>query len=106
MHCSRCENEAKPGQRYCRTCHAAYMRTWRPRHSDLLPLARKKAICRAYANVYQKRGKLIPVGCSVCGAKAEKHHESYEKPLDVTWLCRLHHMEEHGVKYTNNSGVL
>jgi ribosomal protein S27AE len=34
--------------------------------------------------------------CSKCGEKiAEKHHHDYSKPLDVTWLCRKCHMQEH-----------
>lgn len=23
------------------------------------------------------------------------HHKDYDKPLEVTWLCRRHHMLEH-----------
>jgi hypothetical protein len=34
--------------------------------------------------------------CSICGApKAEKHHKNYDAPLDVVWLCRKHHKEQH-----------
>lgn len=27
--CSKCPNPAKPNQRYCKECHAEYMREWR-----------------------------------------------------------------------------
>jgi hypothetical protein len=30
-----------------------------------------------------------------CGARAEMHHPDYAKPLDVVWLCRVHHRELH-----------
>lgn len=33
--------------------------------------------------------------CEVCGAKAQSHHENYDRPLDVTWLCALHHRRRH-----------
>lgn len=34
--------------------------------------------------------------CEVCGAtRAEAHHEDYDRPLDVRWLCHRHHMELH-----------
>lgn len=34
--------------------------------------------------------------CEVCGAKkVEAHHSDYSKPLDVRWLCRMHHREHH-----------
>ena len=42
-------------------------------------------------------GKLAPEPCEVCGvASAQAHHDDYSKPLDVRWLCRLHHLAEHG----------
>lgn len=34
--------------------------------------------------------------CFICGNKAsEAHHEDYELPLDVLWLCKKHHAERH-----------
>lgn len=35
--------------------------------------------------------------CVVCGdTKVEAHHDDYYKPLEVTWLCKKHHLERHG----------
>lgn len=34
--------------------------------------------------------------CEVCGdPKSEAHHDDYDRPLDVTWLCRAHHRAVH-----------
>ena len=34
--------------------------------------------------------------CKVCGdKKVDMHHEDYTKPLDVVFLCRVHHTEVH-----------
>lgn len=81
---------------YCHSCHAEYMRKTRPKHSALTSEQRKKANARAYANVYQRRGKLVPQPCERCGvADTQKHHEDYSKPLKVRWLCRPCHLLEH-----------
>lgn len=80
---------------YCWECHAAYMRRTRPKHSELTAEARKKANARSYANVYQRRGKILPMQCCKCGADAEKHHPDYEKPVEVVWLCRECHIKHH-----------
>jgi hypothetical protein len=40
-------------------------------------------------------GKLKKEGCSVCGVKAHAHHENYDNPLEVTWLCAVHHSQRH-----------
>lgn len=83
-------------KRLCRSCAAAYMRGHRPRHTELTEAQRLRENARSYANVYQKRGKLLPHPCESCHAPiAEKHHDDYAKPLDVRWLCRRCHLSEH-----------
>jgi len=43
-----------------------------------------------------KNGELIRQACGVCGnEKVHAHHEDYDKPLDVVWLCHKHHMKLH-----------
>lgn len=42
-------------------------------------------------------GRLTPQPCEVCEDNpTEAHHDDYSKPLDVRWLCRVHHLEFHG----------
>jgi len=96
--CSHCGGERTTLNRYCRNCHADYQRHLRPKHSDLTDEQRQRSICRAYANVYQRRGKLVQKLCEKCGDhKSEKHHNDYNKPLEVTWLCRKCHLSFHRV---------
>jgi hypothetical protein len=59
------------------------------------PEQRKKGSARAYAREYLKRGKIVRRGCEVCGARAQMHHDDYDKPLEVRWLCRPHHLAHH-----------
>lgn len=50
--------------------------------------------------------RLTKQPCAMCGsARSEAHHTDYSKPLDVTWLCRPHHLAEHG-KVSHNSALL
>jgi hypothetical protein len=42
--------------------------------------------------------KVLP--CEVCGQKAEAHHPNYNDPMNIKWLCDLHHRELH-VNLTN-----
>jgi hypothetical protein len=50
--------------------------------------------------VYLKRGKLTKQPCQVCGnPDSQMHHEDYDKPLDVTWLCLKHHLEKHDCQH-------
>lgn len=95
--CSKCgADNSRDNQRYCLKCHAAYMRDHRPKHSDLSDEQRKKANCRAYANMYRKRGKLVQKPCEQCGDEnSQMHHDDYENPLIVQWLCRRCHLELH-----------
>lgn len=103
MKCSSCgehherrRNRLGDPAAYCHECHAAYMRAHRKRHSELSPEAKMRANARAYANVYQRKGKLVPRPCESCGAsQVQKHHDDYSRPLDVRWLCKSCHCDLH-----------
>jgi ribosomal protein S27AE len=57
-----------------------------PRHA-----AAHKAVQDALA-----AGDLIRQPCERCGdAKSQAHHDDYDRPLDVRWLCPKHHREVH-----------
>lgn len=40
-------------------------------------------------------GKLLKLPCLICGGESEAHHPDYSRPLDVVWLCSLHHKQAH-----------
>jgi hypothetical protein len=43
-------------------------------------------------------GKLIRKPCEVCGSvRSHAHHDDYSKPLDVRWLCAVHHARHHAL---------
>lgn len=40
--------------------------------------------------------KIKRLSCAVCGKNnAEAHHDNYDNPLQVRWLCRKHHQQLH-----------
>ena len=96
--CSKCGSDHnRNNQRYCKSCHAEYMRLHRPKYKDLSREQKKKSNARAYANVYKNRGKLLEQPCKSCGDAAEMHHENYNKPLEIKWLCRECHLKVHNL---------
>jgi len=53
-------------------------------------------VARNRINNAISRNKLKRQLCCVCGSpKAHGHHPSYDKPLNVIWLCALHHKQIH-----------
>ncbi len=77
------------------------MREWRRRNGTSYsadPERRRRGIARAYANVYLRRGKINRERCERCGAAdSEMHHDDYDKPLNVRWLCRECHLQIHRI---------
>jgi hypothetical protein len=103
--CSRCGvNPPRPNQRYCKTCHATHMRETRPKYKDLSRDAKKKSNAGAQARVAVRRRMLQKKPCRNCGADAEMHHEDYDRPLKVDFLCRKCHLERHR-ELNNEEGV-
>jgi len=60
------------------------------------PEGKLKSSCRSKTSYAIKTGKLIRLPCEVCGnQKSEAHHDDYTKPLQVRWLCNIHHKRHH-----------
>jgi len=61
------------------------------RTEDKRRVACHNAVARAI-----KAGKLVPEPCVRCQSeKSLAHHEDYDKPLDVMWLCQPCHSQRH-----------
>ena len=61
----------------------------------------------AYIKVYCaiKKGTIKKEACKNCGSLTDlmAHHEDYNKPLEVIWLCRTCHILEHKILRYGNS---
>lgn len=65
--------------------------------NNLSETEQKKARCHSMIAQAIKDGRLQRQPCAKCGRdNAVAHHQDYDKPLEVEWLCRPHHMEAHG----------
>ncbi len=44
-----------------------------------------------------RRGHMVKQPCQVCGRvdHVHGHHDDYTKPLEIMWLCPIHHRERH-----------
>ncbi len=61
---------------------------WQESHPD------RRAAQNAVAYAL-RTGRLKAEPCAECGAKAHAHHPDYSRPLNVVWLCPLHHARAH-----------
>lgn len=54
-----------------------------------------------------KAGLLERQPCEDCGIlPSEGHHDDYDKPLEVRWLCHNHHRRQHKGGYDDHNKVL
>lgn len=68
---------------------AEIIKAWRD--ADKRRLQCHNAVARAVRN-----GELVRQPCVRCGnVKSLAHHEDYDKPLDVVWLCQPCHKQRH-----------
>jgi len=84
----------------CKECKTPYERTRkrdrREYHKRYWQENKEKYAARDKVRYAIKKGKLTRKPCEVCGKeKAYAHHDDYSKPLDVRWLCAVHHSEVH-----------
>lgn len=58
--------------------------------------AYKKVMARVTVVNAIKLGHMQRQPCEVCGdLNSEAHHDDYDQPLVVRWLCKKHHEEHH-----------
>lgn len=81
-------------ERFARPQRKAQMMVYARRRRKHHP--EKDRAYRAVANAICA-GVLKRQPCGVCGEiKVQAHHNDYNKPLDVQWLCFRHHRQAHG----------
>ncbi len=87
--CFDCKSKFRPStanSKRCRPCSDARI--------EIRELATSKV------NQAIKRGAITRQPCEVCGAtKVDAHHDDYNEPLAVRWLCRPHHQQFHAQQY-------
>lgn len=61
--------------------------------NDTHPL---ELLAHQYVRSALRRGLLERKPCEICGTEpADAHHDDYEQPRKVRWLCRRHHQQHH-----------
>ncbi|CAM0009381.1 endonuclease [Vibrio phage K367 g1] len=66
-----------------------YIREWREKYP-------KKYRAQLMVNNHKRAGNLHQEPCEICGSsKSVAHHDDYDKPLNVRWLCQAHHKQWH-----------
>ena len=85
------------------TAYAAYEKGERKRRREKNRRARKDprrakhSAASQIIHLMTKHGWMTKAPCVKCGSTEfpEAHHPSYDRPLDVIWLCRPHHHAIH-----------
>lgn len=91
----------KAYQKKWRAEHAEYLREYSQEEHRISSAEQREKYpdeikARSVANHAIRDGKITPQPCEVCGAeKVQAHHDDYNYPLKVRWLCVKHHAEWH-----------
>ena len=82
----------------CKQCDSKRIRLESARRRVLRHIKRhpERNEARKIMQTAIKNKELIRQPCEKCGdEKTQGHHPDYSKPLDIIWLCKRHHVEEH-----------
>lgn len=109
-HLNKCKNCNKADVRENRSNKLDYYREYdRKRANTPERLAVQKEFSKGWREADKRRdrchnavaralriGSLIKEPCVKCGeVKSVAHHEDYDKPLDIVWLCQPCHVRRH-----------
>ena len=69
------------------------------------PVQKLKHDARRYTNKMKRRGKTQQLPCAECGRfESQAHHEDYNRPLHIVWLCLECHTNLHNELKRQNEG--
>ena len=109
-------NRTEISKEIVKKCKTRWLKTEKGRESTRKKIKRYRAtengkkVMRRNAREYRKANplkirvrnlankKLIKGNCIICGVNAEKHHPDYLKPLEIIYLCFVHHRELHNAR--------
>lgn len=89
---------------WCRACSRASHKAWLKTEAGRAAMARfnrkrydsQPVKARAFTFAAIRLGVLVRQPCEVCGVnQVEAHHVDYSRPLEVQWLCAIHHRVKH-----------
>jgi hypothetical protein len=92
--CGRLRENSGINEGYCKPCKILNKKQNRPYRTEEQKF--KEAV-RKLTAAKIRQGILIRLPCEICKTEidVQAHHDDYNKPLDVRWLCRKHHREHH-----------
>jgi len=105
--CKACHRKAVADRYYAH--HEAHLARDRARNATPRRRAQLRASLRRHRDKRKRErwangkvayavrtGKLVPMPCVRCGlVPTNAHHEDYDRPLAVVWLCDGHHGARH-----------
>lgn len=89
----------------CRECKIKRLKKFRKTPEGIE--ATRKAVRKYEAshperkNAWNKAQSLKNMPCIVCKEKAHRHHPDPLKPMEIIYLCPLHHKQQHILEKTN-----
>lgn len=102
---TKCKDCVKKASRENRNKRIDYYRTYDRARGNRQPKEYLSEYRKANKKKYQahnkvnnalRDGKIEKESCEECGnEKSVAHHDDYDKPLDVRWLCQGHHKQWH-----------